>query len=352
MAKSEVGFVVTDEYKAWIDDIKRRIKQNQIKAAVKVNYALLDLYWDLGRDIVVKQKDAKWGDAFLTTMSKDLQKTFPDMAGFSVQNLKSIRYWYKFYNAEDNGLKDLCKIELIENMIKSIPWGHNQRIIYKCKSIEEALFYVRKTMDNGWRRNTLEHQIDVGLYDRQGKAITNFQIKLPEPQSDLAEQSLKNPYNFDFLTLREEYDEKDLEDALVNQITQFLLELGTGFSFLGRQVHIHVGESDFYMDLLFYHVRLHCFVVVELKTEHFKPEFAGKLNFYVTAVNKQMKSEQENPTIGILICKDKDDVVAEYSLDDIAQPIGITKYELTKVLREEFKSSLPTVEEIESELSE
>ena len=285
-------------------------------------------------------------------MSKDLRKTFPNMSGFLVQNLKSIRYWYKFYNSDENGLQSVSQMELIEKIIKSIPWGHNQRIMYKCKNIAEALFYAQKTMDNGWSRTVLEHQIDSGLYDRQGKAITNFQLKLPEPQSDLAEQTLKNPYNFDFLTLREKYDEKELEDAIINQITQFLLELGTGFSYLGRQVHLHVGESDFYMDLLFYHVRLHCYVVVELKTEKFKPEFAGKLNFYVTAVNKQMKTEKDNPTIGILICKDKDDVVAEYALDDISQPIGIAEYELTKVLREEFKSSLPTVEEIESELSE
>ena len=285
-------------------------------------------------------------------MSKDLRKTFPNMSGFLVQNLKSIRYWYKFYNSDENGLQSVSQMELIEKIIKSIPWGHNQRIMYKCKNIAEALFYAQKTMDNGWSRTVLEHQIDSGLYDRQGKAITNFQLKLPEPQSDLAEQTLKNPYNFDFLTLREKYDEKELEDALINQITQFLLELGTGFSYLGRQIHLHVGESDFYMDLLFYHVRLHCYVVVELKTEKFKPEFAGKLNFYVTAVNKQMKTEKDNPTIGILICKDKDDVVAEYALDDISQPIGIAEYELTKVLREEFKSSLPTVEEIESELSE
>ncbi len=352
MADREVVFVVDDEYKIWIENIKDRIKHSQIKASVKVNYELLDLYWDIGRDIVAKQKNAKWGDAFLVTMSKDLRKTFPNMSGFSVQNLKSIRYWYKFYNSDENGLQSVSQIELIEKIVKSIPWGHNQRIMYKCKNITEALFYAQKTMDNSWSRTVLEHQIDVGLYDRQGKAITNFQLKLPEPQSDLAEQTLKNPYNFDFLTLREKYDEKELEDALINQITQFLLELGTGFSYLGRQVHLHVGESDFYIDLLFYHVRLHCYVVVELKTEKFKPEFAGKLNFYVTAVNKQMRTEQDNPTIGILICKDKDDVVAEYALDDISQPIGIAEYELTKVLREEFKSSLPTVEEIESELSE
>ena len=237
-------------------------------------------------------------------------------------------------------------------MVKSIPWGHNQRIMFKCKDIGEALFYIQKTMDNNWSRNVLVHQIESDLYARQGKSINNFQVKLPEPQSDLAEQTLKDPYNFDFLALREEYNERELEDALVEQITQFLLELGTGFSFIGKQVEIKVGESNFYIDLLFYHVKLHCYVVVELKTEKFKPEFAGQLNFYVTAVNKNMKDEQDNQTIGILICKDKDDVVAEYSLENISQPIGIAQYELTKVLRKEFKSSLPTIEEIEEGLSE
>lgn len=352
MAKREVGFIVTDEYVAWIEDVKNRIKHSQIKAAVKVNDVVLDMYWNLGKDIVEKQAASKWGDGFLPTMSRDLKKVFPNVTGFSVQNLKSIRYWYKFYNSDENGLQAVSQMDMIEQMVKSIPWGHNQRIMYKCKSIQEAMFYIQKTLDNGWSRAVLEHQIDSGLYERQGKAINNFQLKLPEPQSDLAEQTLKDPYNFDFLTLREKYDEKELEDALVKQITQFLLELGTGFSYLGRQVHIKVGETDFYMDLLFYHVRLHCYVVVELKTEKFKPEFAGKLNFYVTAVNKNMKTEQDNQTIGILICKDKDDVVAEYALDDMSQPIGIAQYELTKVLREEFKSSLPTIEEIENELSE
>lgn len=293
---------------------------------------------------------SKWGDSFLKVMSKDLKKAFPDMSGFSVENLKHIRYWYKFYSEGSKGLQLVTQFENLEKMIKNIPWGHNQRIVYKCKDVNEALFYVQKTIDNGWSRNVLIHQIEYGLYERQGKAITNFQEKLPNPQSDLAEQTLKDPYNFDFLTLREAYDEKELEDALVNQITQFLLELGTGFSYLGRQVHIKVGESDFYMDLLFYHVRLHCYVVVELKTEKFKPEFAGQLNFYVTAVNKNMKVNLDNPTIGILICKDKDDVVAEYSVEDMSQPIGIAKYELTKVLSDDFKSSLPTIEEIEKEL--
>lgn len=202
----EVGFVVDDEYKEWIKNIKDRIKHSQIKASVKVNYELLDLYWDIGRDIVAKQKNVKWGEAFIETMSRDLRKTFPNMSGFSVQNLKNIRYWYKFYNSDENGLQSVSQMELIEKLVKSIPWGHNQRIMYKCKSIEEALFYVQRTVDNGWSRNVLEHQIDGGLYVRQGKAITNFQLKLPEPQSDLAEQTLKNPYNFDFLTLREKIE--------------------------------------------------------------------------------------------------------------------------------------------------
>ena len=352
MGKNEVGFFIDDEYKAWIEDVKNRIRQSQIKASVRVQYEILELYWDIGRDMIEKQKETKWGDGFIPAMSKDLQNSFPGVSGFSVQNLKSIRYWYRFYNTDEFGLQDVSQKDVISSMVKSIPWGHNQRIIYKCKNVQEALFYVQKTMDNGWSRSVLEHQIESGLYERQGKAITNFQMKLPEPQSDLAEQSLKNPYNFDFLKMREKYDESELEDALINQITQFLLELGTGFSYMGRQVHLRVGESDFYLDLLFYHAKLHCYVVIELKTEKFKPEYAGKLNFYVTAVNKQLKSEQDNPTIGILICKDKDDVVAEYALDDMSQPIGIAEYELTKVLREEFKSSPPTVEEIENELSE
>lgn len=282
------------------------------------------------------------GDTFLEQISRDLKMDFPELKGLSAQNLKHIRYWYKFYNPH--------LTPEIENLIKSIPWGHNQRIMYKCKNVDEALFYVRKTLDNGWSRSVLEHQIESQLFARQGKAITNFDVRLPDIHSDLAKQTLKDPYQFDFLTLREKYDEKDLENALVEQITHFLLELGSGFCYMGRQVHIKVGESDFYMDLLFYHAKLHCYVVIELKTEKFKPEFAGKLNFYITAVNKQLKTERDNPTIGILICKDKDNVVAEYALDDISQPIGIAEYQLTELLKQEIKSSLPSIEEIEQEL--
>lgn len=340
------------EYKKFLVELKEKVKNSQLKAAVKVNYELLNLYWELGKKITEKQKEYSWGDSFISNLSNDLKKEFPDMKGFSVQNLKNIRYWYLFYAEYLIGLQPVSQLKKIENKIKSIPWGHNQRIMYKCKSVREAIFYVEKTIENGWSRTILEHQIDSKLYERLGSAISNFDSRLPKVQSELAKQTIKDPYNFDFLTLRDKYDERELEDALVKQITSFLLELGTGFSYIGRQVHLKVGDSDFYIDLLFYHVKLHCYVVVELKTEKFKPDFAGQLNFYVTAVNRDLKSQEDNQTIGILICKDKDNVVAEYSLANISQPIGISKYEISKLLEKEYKSSLPSIEEIEQSIKD
>lgn len=340
------------EYKKFLVELKEKVKNSQLKAAIKVNYELLNLYWELGKKITEKQKEYSWGDSFISNLSNDLKKEFPDMKGFSVQNLKNIRYWYLFYAEYLIGLQPVSQLKKIENKIKSIPWGHNQRIMYKCKSVREAIFYVEKTIENGWSRTILEHQIDSKLYERLGSAISNFDNRLPKVQSELAKQTIKDPYNFDFLTLRDKYDERELEDALVKQITLFLLELGTGFSYIGRQVHLKVGDSDFYIDLLFYHVKLHCYVVVELKTEKFKPDFAGQLNFYVTAVNRDLKSQEDNQTIGILICKDKDNVVAEYSLANISQPIGISKYEISKLLEKEYKSSLPSIEEIEQSIKD
>ena len=340
------------EYKKFLVELKEKVKNSQLKAAVKVNYELLNLYWELGKKITEKQKEYSWGDSFISNLSNDLKKEFPDMKGFSVQNLKNIRYWYLFYAEYLIGLQPVSQLKKIENKIKSIPWGHNQRIMYKCKSVREAIFYVEKTIENGWSRTILEHQIDSKLYERLGSAISNFDSRLPKVQSELAKQTIKDPYNFDFLTLRDKYDERELEDALVKQITLFLLELGTGFSYIGRQVHLKVGDSDFYIDLLFYHVKLHCYVVVELKTEKFKPDFAGQLNFYVTAVNRDLKSQEDNQTIGILICKDKDNVVAEYSLANISQPIGISKYEISKLLEKEYKSSLTSIEEIEQSIKD
>lgn len=353
MEKQEVAFVVTDEYKAWITAIKDKIRKSQIKASIKVNRELLELYWNIGADIVERQKSTKWGDGLLKQMSADLKKSFPEMSGFSETNLKTMRLWYRFYADVINGQQvvDELNAKDIINLITAIPWGHNQRIIFKCEDVREAIFYVQHTLEHNWSRDVLVHQIESKLYARKGKAITNFKDKLPEATSDLAIQTLKDPYSFDFLTMKDDYDEKELEDALINQITQFLLELGTGFSYVGRQVHLQVGKQEFYIDLLFYHIKLHCYVVVELKTKKFEPEYVGKLNFYVTAVNKQLTGNGDHPAIGLLICKDKDNVVAEYSLDGISQPIGIAEYELDNVLGKEYKSSLPTIEELEAEVA-
>jgi predicted nuclease of restriction endonuclease-like (RecB) superfamily len=252
-----------------------------------------------------------------------------------------MRQWYRFWSAES---------VIALQVVAQIPWGHNLTIITKIKSIDEAVFYVQKTIQNNWSRSVLTHQIEGGLYQRQGKAITNFEATLPAPQSDLARQMLKDPYNFDFLMLREKHDEQELENTLIEQITRFLLELGAGFSYLGRQYRLEVAGDEFFMDLLFYHVRLHCYVVIELKTVKFKPEFAGKLNFYISAVDGILKTEQDSPTIGILICKSKNDTVVEYALRDINKPIGVSEYMITQSLPDDLKSSLPSIEEIEAEL--
>jgi predicted nuclease of restriction endonuclease-like (RecB) superfamily len=337
------SLVESNDYKSFIQDVKHRIQSAQIKAAIAVNQELLHLYWDLAELIVLKQQEATWGDRFLSQMSKDLQAEFPDTKGFSKRNLELMRQWYRFWSAESTIAKQL---------VAQIPWGHNLTIIGKVKDVDEALFYVQKTIQNNWSRSVLTHQIESQLYLRSGQAITNFEATLPTPQSDLAKQTLKDPYNFDFLMLRERHDEQELENALVEHITKFLLELGAGFSYLGRQYPLEVAGDKFVMDLLFYHVRLHCYVVVELKTVKFQPEFAGKLNFYISAVDGILKTDRDSPTIGILICKSKNDTVVEYSLRDIHKPVGVSEYTITHNLPEEFKSSLPSIEDIEAELGD
>lgn len=332
-----------DEYRAFIQDIKQRIQSAQIKAAISLNQELLHLYWDLASRIIAKQQKASWGDGFLLQMSKDLKAEFPDMKGFSKRNLEAMRQWYSFWSVEP---------PIAQQLVAKIPWGHNLMIIGKTKNVQEALFYVQKTIQNNWSRTVLTHQIEGQLYQREGKAITNFEATLPKPQSDLAQQTVKDPYSFDFLMLREKHDERELETALTENITSFLLELGAGFSYLGRQYRLEVGGDEFFIDLLFYHVRLHCYVVVELKTVKFKPEFAGKLNFYISAVDGTLKAEQDAPTIGILICKSKNDTVVEYALRDVNKPIGVSEYVITQQLPDELKSSLPSIEEIEAELGE
>lgn len=255
---------------------------------------------------------------------------------------------YLFYS-QDDVIRHQVGDEL-EQQIFSIPWRHHIEIITKVKSVAEALFYIQKTIEHGWSRNVLLNMIAARLYEAQGKAITNFNRLLPAPQSDLAQQTLKDPYNFDFLTMREGYAERELEDALTENITKFLLELGHGFAYVGRQVRLEIGEEEFFADLLFYNFKLRSFVVVELKTGKFKAEYISKLGLYVTAVNYQMKHPDDNPTIGLLICKHKDEIVAKYTLETTTQPIGISEYELTKLLPDNLKSSLPTIEEIENEL--
>jgi len=335
-----------NDYKVWLADIKSRIRNVQIKAALKVNTELLSFYWELGADIVARQEKTSWGDGFLLQLSKDLMAEFPEMKGFSKRNLELIRKWYLFYKQAI--LSGQFAKQLV-SQITSIPWGHNIAIITKCKNLEEALYYVQNTMFHNWSRSVLVHQIESGLYQRDGNSVNNFTVTLPKEQSDLAIQTLKDPYIFDFLSLTKEYSEHDLEKGLIEHITNFLLELGTGFAFVGKQVQIQVGKKEFFIDLLFYHIRLHCYVVIELKTVDFEPEHAGKLNFYIKAVDTQLLKEGDQPTIGILLCKNKDKLVAEYALSDIHKPIGVSEYQLTHTLPDKLKESLPTIEEIEAE---
>lgn len=343
--------IKTTDYKLFISTIKSKIQISQIKAHLKVNEVMLRVYWELGAMIVKKQKDSSWGDGLLTQISIDLKKEFPGMKGFSKSNIKYMRQWYLFFSTTK--IKDGQQVVgQLEDQIFQIPWGHNLVIIAKIKDVEEALFYVQKSVENNYSRATLTQQIEKALYTRSGSAVTNFKNRLPAIHSDRANQTLKDPYNFDFLTIREKYDELELEDALMGNMTRFLLELGQGFSFIGRQYKLDVGDSTFKIDLLFYHIKLYCYIVVELKVTDFKPEFAGKLNFYVSAVDGEIKGEKDNPTIGILICRSKNDTVVEYALKDINKPIGVSEYQLTQVLPEDLKSSLPTIEEIETELED
>lgn len=333
------------EYKEWLKDIKQSFLQTQLKAAISVNSTLLEFYWELGREIVAKQQNSQWGDGFLNQLSHDLMTEFPDIKGFSKRNLEQIRQWYRYWSL-DNSIALQAVAQLIQ-----IPWGHNLVIVSKCQSRSEALFYVQQTLKHGWSRNVLVHQIEGRLYHRDAKAITNFEQTLPPLQSDLALQSLKDPYVFDFLSLTHDYNERELEQALTQYITQFLLELGAGFAYVGKQIPLTVGQKDFYLDLLFYHLKLRSYVVIELKTGDFTPEHTGKLNFYLTTVDKQLKTVHDNPSIGLLLCKQKDKLVAEYALSDIHKPIGISAYQLTQALPDNLKSSLPSIAEIEAEFA-
>ena len=363
------------DFKSWVSQLKQDIRSAQIKAAIKVNTELLRLYWRMGADICEKQKYASWGDGWLKELSRELMTEFPDMKGFSHRNLQYIRQWYLFYNQEntivqqvvtqledvnvqqpvaklDDDMRQQPVAQISEDVFFSVPWGHHLYIISQCKDVSRAVFYLKKTVENGWSRAVLLNYLDANLYERQGKAVNNFNRLLANPQSELAAQTLKDPYNFDFLTLDGEYRERELEHALTHNVTRFLLELGTGFAFVGSQVPLQVGEDTVYPDLLFYHLELRCYVVVELKVTKFKGEHLGQLGVYVSAVNHIKKKPTDNPTIGLLICKTKNNVMAQYALESTNQPISISEYQLSKLMPEHIQSQLPTIEDIEATLSD
>ncbi|MDR3001198.1 MAG: PDDEXK nuclease domain-containing protein [Fibromonadaceae bacterium] len=288
--------VKLSEYRNWLRDLKQQIKTGQIKAALSVNSQMIMLYWDLGRQIVEKQEKTKWGSGFIEQLSKDLKKEFPEMAGFSKDNLIHMRKFYRFYSSfAEQVVPQIAKQPVLQMTL--VPWGHHVLLLKKVKDIKQALFYINKIIENSWSRAVLEYQIETNLYARQGKAITNFNHTLPEPQSDLANEIMKDPYNFDFLCLSEKAKETDIEKALVQHISQFLPELGIGFAYMGRQFLLKIGDSDYRIELLFYHTRLKCYMIIELKTKEFEPEFVGKLNFYITAINELVKDIHDNPTI-------------------------------------------------------
>lgn len=361
-----MDFEIKSKYKEWLIELKFKIRSTQFKAAKSVNSLLIEFYYDLGKMII--EKETAWGSHFLENLSTDLKNEFPEMKGFSVTNLKYCRLFFKYLHISPQVGDELKKIKspqtgdelkniklsALDNeiylMIKQLPWGHIKFLISKVKEREEKYFYIYETITNGWSRDVLALQIKSNLYERKGKAITNFTNTLPQPQSDLAKQTLKDPYCFDFLTMTTPYNERDIENQLINHISKFLLELGKGFAYIGQQYHIVVGESDYYIDLLFYHIKLKCYVVVELKNKKFVPEYAGKLNFYLSAVDSLLKTNEDNPTIGILLCRDKNKIETEFSLRDIGKPMGVSEFTLIENLPEKLKGSLPTVEEIEVNL--
>ncbi|MDX8430538.1 MAG: PDDEXK nuclease domain-containing protein [Candidatus Algichlamydia australiensis] len=339
--------VIGSGYKQLLQEIKQKVRSSQIKAALSVNRELIQLYWEIGSALSQKQKEEGWGAKALEKLSKDLKSAFPDMKGFSRTNLFRMSAFYRAYEIVPQAVGLFQK-----HIIFSIPWGHNILLIEKINSHEERIWYIKKTIENGWSRNVLLHWITSNLYERQGKTISNFKDTLPPLQSDLAQATLKDPYNFDFLTLREKFDEKELEGGLLDHIQKFLVELGHGFAFMGRQYPITVADDTYHLDLLFYHTKLHCYVVVELKAGSFDPRDAGQMNFYLSAVDDLLRSPPDQPSIGLLLCKDKKGVKVEYALRDVKKPIGVAEYEtqIMESLPENLKDSLPTIEEIENEL--
>ena len=340
------GMLADKEYVEWLADVKARFRQSQIKASIRVNTDMLEFYWSIGRDLVALRAEERWGAGVVKQFALDMRQAFPDATGFSHTNVKYMKQWYSFY------FKQITKShqfgDQLEQTVKShqlgdqlempeifgfVPWRHHVEIFAKSKSLEEALFYINKVVEGGWTRSWLEEQINAKLFEAQGAAITNFDQTLPAPQGILAKEILKDPYHFEFLSLKERYSEHDLEEALVANVTQFLLELGRGFSYVGRQMELQMpGGQTFFPDLVFYHIPQHRYVIIELKTVKYVPEFAGKLNFYVTAADKLLRGEGDNPSVGLIICKSTDKTVVEWSLQDIQKPLGVATYQLQEVV--------------------
>jgi len=329
-------------YAEWLTDLKRRIHGAQQRAALAVNRELIQLYWQLGRDILDRQAKEGWGAGIVEQISRDLHAAFPEMKGFSRSNLLNMRAFAEAWPDQ----------AIVQQAVGQLPWGHNIVLLAKLKTAEARIAHAERAIEYGWSRSVLVLHIEQRTLEREGKAITNFAERLPKPQSDLARESLKDPYRFDFLTVGTEATEREIESALVQHITRFLLELGAGFAFVGRQVHLEVGGEDFYLDLLFYHLKLRAYVVIELKAGDFKPEHTGQLGFYLSAVDAQVKAPDDTPTIGLLLCKSKNKVIAEYALRDSNKPIGVAEYQLVEALPKELETSLPSIEQIERELGE
>ena len=327
-------------YADWLADLKGRIHSAQQRATLAVNRELVLLYWLIGRDILARQASQGWGAKVIDRLAHDLRAAFPDMKGFSPRNLKYMR---AFADAWPDA-------EMVQEVLAQLPWYHQLALLDKLDTAESRRWYAGKAIEHNWSRNVLVMQIETGLQARSGAAVTNFTAHLPKAQSDLARESLKDPYRFDFLGLTDDAQERAIEHALVKHVTEFLLELGAGFAFVGRQVLLDVGGDEFFIDLLFYHLKLRCYVVIELKGGKFKPEHLGQLGFYLTAVDRQVKSEHDNPTLGLLLCKSKNKVVAEYALGDKTQPMGVAEYKLLESLPAELQTSLPSIEQIEREL--
>ena len=349
---------VLAEYLDWLGSIKQRIVSARLRIALAANSELIALYYEIGAQIVDRESHARWGSGFIDAFSKDLRQTFPDIGGFSSKNLRYCRAFFRFYCAPAIWQQAVAKLPdthwtgvdgELAALLTRIPWGHNILIFTKCQNLDEAGYYIGQTLEQGWSRDVLALQLKSKLYGRTGKAVTNFSLTLPAPQSDLAQQTLKDPYTFDFMAMTVPYNERDVERQLTQHITQFLLELGKGFAFIGRQYHLEVAGNDYYIDLLFYHVTLKCYVVVELKNRQFIPEYAGKLNFYLSAVDSLLKRDDDQPTIGLLLCRDKNNIEVEFALRDMNKPMGVSEYTLVETLPDNLKGALPTVEEIEQD---